>query len=45
MTLGDLRPALEGSTAQRLALRYFPDYPGNVPAGAFPPSWLKGQVL
>lgn len=41
LTIGDLRPVLEGTTAERLAIRYFPDdYTGEVPAGAFPESWL-----
>lgn len=41
LTIGDLRPLLEGTAAERLARRYFPtDYTGAVPAGAFPPAWL-----
>ncbi len=41
LTIGDLRPMLEGTAAERLARRYFPDdYSGDVPAGAFPESWL-----
>jgi glutathione S-transferase len=42
MTIGDLRPLLEGTVAERLARRHFPgDYTGDVPAGAFPDSWLE----
>jgi glutathione S-transferase len=40
LTLGDLRPLLESGTAAELARRWFPDYPGEVPAGAFPASWV-----
>jgi glutathione S-transferase len=40
LTIRDLDPILEGSAAERLGRRYFPDYPGEVPAGAFPEPWL-----
>lgn len=40
LTVGDLHPAFEGSVAERIARRYFPDYDGLVPAGAFPAGWL-----
>ena len=40
LTLGDLRPLLEDGPAAELARRWFPDYPGDVPAGAFPRSWV-----
>jgi len=40
LTIRDLDPMLEGSVAAKLGRRYFPDYPGDVPAGAFPESWL-----
>ncbi len=40
LTVGDLHPAFEGSAAERIARRYFPDYDGLVPAGAFPAGWL-----
>jgi len=36
----DLRPLLAGSAAERIALRLFPDYPGEVPAGAYPAGWV-----
>lgn len=42
MTIGDLGPMLEGSAARRIATRYFPDYDGDIPAGAFPPNWISG---
>ena len=40
LTIRDLDPLLAGTPAEALARRLFPDYPGNVPAGAFPASWL-----
>jgi glutathione S-transferase len=42
LPLGDLRPLLEGSAAERIALQIFPEYPGDVPAGAFPAGWVAG---
>lgn len=41
LTVGDLEPVLAGSAAERIARRHFPDYPGLVPAGAFPDGWVK----
>jgi len=40
LTLGDVRPLLEGHAGERLARRWFPDYAGDVPAGAFPAGWV-----
>jgi glutathione S-transferase len=40
LTLADLRPLLEAGAAAELARRWFPEYPGEVPAGAFPASWV-----
>jgi glutathione S-transferase len=39
LTVGDLRPLLEGRAAERIAMRFFPTYPGEVPRGAFPAGW------
>lgn len=39
LLLGDLRPLIEGRTAEQVARRWFPDYQGDVPAGAFPAGW------
>ncbi|HLJ02914.1 MAG TPA: glutathione S-transferase N-terminal domain-containing protein [Solirubrobacteraceae bacterium] len=39
-TLGDVRPVLEGRPCGRLASRWFPSFPGDVPAGTFPRDWL-----
>lgn len=41
LTVGDLHGTLEGTPAERIANRYFPDYNGLVPAGAFPSSWTN----
>jgi glutathione S-transferase len=40
LTVGDAKPLLADTVAAEIALRWFPDYPGEVPAGAFPSSWL-----
>lgn len=40
LTVGDLDPLLEGTAAERVALKYFPDYPGKIPSGAFPDGWV-----
>jgi glutathione S-transferase len=40
LCLGDLRPLLEGRTAERVARTWFPEYAGDVPAGAFPAGWV-----
>ncbi len=39
-TVEDLRPQLEGRPVHELALRWFPRYPGTVPAGTLPAGWL-----
>ncbi len=40
LTLGDLKPLLAGTAGEQIARRWFADYDGAVPAGAFPASWL-----
>jgi glutathione S-transferase len=40
LTLGDLRPLIEGRPAERIGRDWFPDYRGEVPAGAFPAGWV-----
>jgi len=42
MTLGDLEPLLAGSAGELIARRWFPDYDGHIPAGAFPAGWVPG---
>jgi len=39
MSIGDVRPLIEGRPAARLA-DYFPPQVGEVPPGALPPEWL-----
>jgi glutathione S-transferase len=45
LTVGDLRPLLDGRPAADLALRWFPDYAGEVPAGAFPAGWVPERSV
>lgn len=40
MTVGDLRPLIEGRPIEAVAMRWFSDYAGAVPAGAFPAGWV-----
>lgn len=44
MTLGDLRPLIESRPAGALALRTFPDFPGDVAAGIIPVHLLPAPV-
>jgi glutathione S-transferase len=43
-TIGDVRALLAGRPAETLALRLFADFPGDVPAGAYPPDWLPARA-
>jgi glutathione S-transferase len=43
-TLGDVRPLLAGRPAEELALRNFPVYPGEIPAGAYPSGWVPARA-
>jgi len=40
-TIGDLRPLLAGRPSAALTERWFADFPGDVPAGAYPAEWLS----
>ena len=40
LTIGDLEPVFDGTTIREVALRLFPDYPGQIPAGAYPAGWV-----
>ncbi|MDX6638003.1 MAG: hypothetical protein QOJ01_1514 [Solirubrobacterales bacterium] len=40
LTVGDVRPMFDGTAAERIARRWFPEYPGDVPAGAYPAGWV-----
>jgi glutathione S-transferase len=43
LTVGDLRPLIEGRPAERVARTWFPDYAGDIPAGAFPAGWVSSR--
>jgi glutathione S-transferase len=40
LTVGDLRPLIEGRPAEQVARRWFPDYAGEIPPGAYPAGWV-----
>jgi glutathione S-transferase len=40
-TLGDVRPLLAGRPCEALAMALYEDFPGDVPAGAYPAGWLS----
>ena len=40
LIIGDLRPLMAGRPCEEIAMRWFPDYPGAIPAGAFPAGWV-----
>lgn len=40
LCIGDLEPLMAGRSLEDIARRWFPDYPGHIPAGAYPASWL-----
>ncbi len=44
MSLRDVRPMLDRRPVGDLALRLFPDYPGEVPADAYPAEWLPAPA-
>jgi glutathione S-transferase len=39
LAVGDLRPLLRDTAGERIARSCFPEYPGEVPSGAFPAGW------
>ena len=43
LMVGDLRPLIEGRPAEQVARRWFPDYRGDIPAGAYPAGWLAAS--
>ena len=43
LTLRDLDQIFEQSAAAEIARRWFPDYPGSVPAGAFAAGWVPAR--
>jgi glutathione S-transferase len=44
LPLADLRPLLGGTAGERIAMRWFPEYPGEVPAGAYPAGWVPAAA-
>ena len=40
LTVGDVRPLIEGRPAEQVARKWFEDRPGLIPAGAFPAGWV-----
>ena len=44
LTLEDLAPRIDGRPCRELALRWFPEYPGRVPAGTLPREWLEARA-
>ena len=44
LTVGDVRPLIEGRPGEEIARRWFPDYPGEIPAGAFPAGWVPARA-
>lgn len=40
LVVGDLAPLLEGRPGADVARRWFPEYPGLIPAGAYPAGWV-----
>jgi glutathione S-transferase len=43
LIIGDLRPLIDDRPAGQVARRWFPDYPGDVPAGAYPAGWTPAR--
>jgi glutathione S-transferase len=40
LTIGDLQPLLRDGVGEGIAMSLFPEYPGEVPAGAYPAGWV-----
>jgi hypothetical protein len=38
--VGDLHPLIEGRPAEQIGRRWFPNYTGEIPTGAFPAGWV-----
>jgi glutathione S-transferase len=43
LCIGDLQQLLAGRPAEAIARRFFPDYAGEIPAGAFPAGWVPAR--
>jgi len=44
LCVGDLGPLLAGRPAERMARRWFAEYAGEIPPGAFPSAWLASTA-
>ena len=44
LTIEDLIPRIEGRPCRDVAMRWFPEYPGRVPAGTFAREWLEARA-
>jgi len=44
LTVGDLDRLLGSTAGEAIARRWFPDYAGRIPAGAFPAGWLPAAA-
>ena len=44
LTVGDVRPLVEGRPSEEIARRWFPEYAGEIPAGAFPAGWVPARA-
>ena len=44
LTVGDVRGLIEGRPGEEIARRLFPDYAGEIPAGAFPADWVPARA-
>lgn len=40
LTIGDVAEQMRERPVEELAMRLFPEYPGSIPTGAFPASWI-----
>ncbi len=44
LVIGDLRHLFDDRPAEQLARHWFPDYPGEIPVGAFPAGWVPART-
>lgn len=44
LCVGDLRPLIADRAGEAIAMRWFPDYAGEIPAGAFPSGWVPSRA-
>jgi glutathione S-transferase len=44
LIIGDLDELMADRPAGEIAMRWFPDYPGAIPAGAFPAGWVPARA-